>query len=68
MITVIKRSQLTGKLNSMTLDVTEEQMKKYNNGGGLIQNIFPNLNPDEREFIKNGITPEEWLNTFGNEE
>ena len=67
MISIIRRSQLTGKLHTMTLDVTEEQIEKYKNGEGLIQHIFPNLTADEREFIKNGITPEEWTNEFGNE-
>lgn len=65
MISVIKRSQLTGMLHTMTLDVTDEQIEKYKNGEGLIQDIFPNLTPDEREFIHSGITPEEWLHFFG---
>ena len=33
-------------------------------GNGLIQNIFPDLTPDEREFIKTGVTPDEWDNMF----
>ena len=36
--------------------------------GALIQDAFPWLMPDEREFIKTGITPEEWNNIFGEDE
>lgn len=63
---VSKESILTGNINSMDLDVTLEQIKVYECGGSLIQNIFPNLTPPEREFLKNGITPEEWEKEFGN--
>ena len=30
----------------------------------LIQNAFPNLTSEQREFIKTGVTPEEWDETF----
>jgi hypothetical protein len=33
--------------------------------GMLIQDAFPMLSADEREFIKTGITPEEWEQMFG---
>jgi hypothetical protein len=33
--------------------------------GVLIQNAFPTLNADQREFIKTGITPQEWESVFG---
>ena len=33
--------------------------------GKFIQDAFPMLNADCREFILNGITPHEWNNTFG---
>ncbi|MDP6991347.1 MAG: hypothetical protein QGF89_01525 [Candidatus Marinimicrobia bacterium] len=48
----------------MDIDVTEEQIASWQ-GGELIQNAMPNLSADEREFIKTGITPEEWENVFG---
>ena len=28
--------------------------------GAYIQDAFPSLSPEQREFIKTGITPEEW--------
>ena len=63
---ISKKSNLTGEINSMDLDVTLEQIARYEYGGSLVQNIFPNLSPEEREFLKSGITPEEWENIFGN--
>jgi hypothetical protein len=60
-----KTSQLTGKLNSMELNVTEEQIKMFISGE-LVQRVFPHLSVDEREFIISGITPEEWNAVFGN--
>lgn len=48
----------------MDLDVTEEQMNMFESRQATIQDIFPNLTPNEREFIKTGITQEEWENLF----
>jgi len=53
-------SFLTGKKNTMELDVTQEQMSRYIRGEGLVQDIFPNLTNAEREFLISGVTPEEW--------
>lgn len=39
----------------------------YENGA-LLQNAFPNLSSAEREFIKSGITDEEWQSIFAEEE
>ncbi len=41
----------------MEIDVTEEQIKTWENGQ-LIQNVMPELTPDEREFLMTGIRPE----------
>jgi hypothetical protein len=57
---VYRRSMITGKAHTMDLPITEKQLEAYENGYGLIQDIFPDLTPDEREFIKSGITPEEF--------
>jgi hypothetical protein len=61
---VTKRSMLTGKLHTMDINVTERQLKSYERGEGLLQDIFSHLTPDEREFIKSGITNEEFESTF----
>ena len=59
-ITVTRVSSLSGRASSMTLDITIEQFARFEAGDGLIQNIFPDLNADEREFILTGITASEW--------
>lgn len=58
---IIKRtSAISGKQREMDLPVTQEQLDKYASGMYYIQDVFPNLTPDQREFIKTGITSEEW--------
>lgn len=58
-----RRSPLTGKVNSMELDVTQAQMDEMGLPGSqrrYVQDIFPNLTAEQREFIKTGYTPEDW--------
>lgn len=57
---------LSGKLHSMEIDVTDEQIRNYLDGM-LIQRAMPNISNEEREFILSGITPEEWNQTFAEE-
>ena len=52
----------------MDLNVTQDQLDLYAQGGVFIQNVFPHLGMDEREFIKTGITPTEWTEMFGDGE
>jgi len=61
-----RKSQLSGETNTMDLDITPEQVRKYNSGA-FVQDAFPNLTADEREFILTGITPTEWDSMFGAE-
>jgi hypothetical protein len=61
-------SSLSGKTNTMELDVTYEQLYRIDNRrytAELIQNIVPNLTPGQREFLMTGITPEEWTSIYG---
>lgn len=62
---IMRISMLSGEVNEMDLDITPAQLESYELFGVLLQDAFPNLSPDEREFIKTGITPEEWYDTFG---
>jgi len=50
----------------MVLPITSTQLDRWTNGD-LIQNVFPDLSADQREFLKTGITPEEWNQNFGEE-
>ena len=60
MLELTKTSILTGKVNPMTLPTTQDQLDLYNNTKINIQDVFPNLDSGQREFIKTGITQEEW--------
>jgi hypothetical protein len=65
---VRKASQLTGKLTEMLIGINFNDFVKAFDAwdtGELIQNAFPTLSADEREFIKTGISPEEWEAMFG---
>lgn len=59
-----KRSQLTGKLNSMYIAVTKQQMDAWVTGTKCIQDALPDLTADEREFLMTGATPQEWNDAF----
>jgi hypothetical protein len=65
---ITKRSSLTGKENTLNIDVTPEQLARIENRMNtteLIQNIVPNLSMADREFLMTGITNEEWIRAFG---
>ena len=56
----ITRTSLYSRITrTLDLPVTEAQLDAWASGE-LIQNAFPNLSPDDREFLKTGITAEEW--------
>lgn len=61
---ITNKSKVSGKIRSMDLPVTEEQLNRYGSGRFTIQDCFPNLSPDQREFIKTGITADEWEDVF----
>jgi len=54
-----KKSMISGEYHTMDLNVTKEELARFE-GGEHAQNVFPNLNADEREFLISGVTPEEW--------
>ena len=57
-------NRLTGKHNEMDLDVTEEQIRRFENCE-FVQNVFPHLNPTEREFLITGMSEAEQKEIFG---
>lgn len=63
-MSISRRSPLTGQVNVMELNVTQEQLDRFQRRDGLIQNIFPDLSSDEREFILTGYTAEDWAVIF----
>lgn len=65
---IVKTSTLTGKINSMKLEISFQQWERLEKGVELIQDILPHLSRGEREFLITGITPKEWKEQFGEEE
>lgn len=66
MIQVTRQSILTKKMNTMELPISQEHLDRYDTIGGLlVQNVFPNLDAGQREFLISGITPNEWNKYIG---
>ena len=64
---ITKRSPFTGKVNTLDIPVTQEQLDNWRNGE-LIQNAMPNLTASQREFIMTGILDDsEWDEMLGPE-
>ena len=61
---ITRKSVLSHKTTTREINVTEDELKRWENGE-LSQNVWPHLDPDDREFIQSGITPEEWEAVFG---
>lgn len=68
LVLVTNVSILSGKTNSMALPIRQGQVEYWQQSGELIQNVFPHLNADQREFLMTGITPDEWDSAFGSDE
>lgn len=58
-----RTSPLTGKVNTMEIDVTHDELRRWRDGM-LIQVAMPNLTPVEREFIMTGYTENDWAVMF----
>lgn len=61
---ITNTSMLTGKRHTLEIDITPEQLKRWQEGE-LIQNVCPHLSADDREFLVSGSTKEEWEKFFG---
>jgi hypothetical protein len=65
---VTKTSIITGIERTVDIDITLDQLKRWERGEDIIQNIMPNLTANEREFIMTGMTPDEWDEVIGDED
>lgn len=61
---ITRVSPFSNKKTTLELDVTARQIASWEKGE-LIQDAMPNLTVGEREFIKTGVTPDEWDDIFG---
>jgi len=57
---VTRRSMISNVVHTREVPVTQEQLDHWTKRNDLIQNVFPNLSQDDREFLMTGVTPEEW--------
>ena len=65
---ITKRCQLDGKTYTMDISKLTPELLLLGNlardNGALIQNAFPYLSADEREFLMTGTPPEVWDELF----
>jgi len=60
---ITRKSFITGVERTRDLPITQLQIDAWENGM-LVQEAFPNLSADDREFIMTGVTSDEWDNAF----
>jgi len=66
MIQVTRQSVITRQMNTMELPISQEHLDIYDTVGDiLVQDAFPNLDKEQREFLISGITPDEWNKHLG---
>lgn len=70
---ITKTSPFTDRVYTMEFalydqDEFELRLLSWRRGDKLIQEAFPELSNDAREFIKSGITPEEWDKYMGRDD
>ena len=61
-------SSFTGKERSRVMEMTAADWRAWSKECVLIQQAFPYLSADDREFLMTGCTPEEWEELFGKED
>ena len=64
---ITRKSSWSGITRTRNLPVTHEQLIMWERGG-LIQNVMPQLNSEQREWLITGMTEEEWAELFGEED
>ena len=65
---ITRTSMFTRKVHTLDLPVTQEQLDLYTNTRTLLQDAFPQLSDADREFIKSGVTQQEWDAVFGSDD
>lgn len=54
----------TGQSYTKDLPITQSEFDRWQSGE-LIQNVWPHLSADDREFLISGICGEDWDSLFG---
>lgn len=61
---ITRTSPITGITHTLEVACTPEQLGAWESGT-KIQDAMPNVPAPLREFVKSGITPQEWTEMFG---
>lgn len=67
MLSVTRKSAITGKTRTKRINVRSEDLKLYESGAVSAQDALPYLSTSDREFIICGITRDEWKDAFSKE-
>jgi hypothetical protein len=62
-----RTSIISGVTRTIDLPITQEQYILFS-VGTAVQNAFPHLSPNQREFILSGVWGDEWETYFGMDE
>lgn len=65
---VTRISPITGRQNTLDLDISSDSLLRWQSGLLLVQDAFPALTADEREFLISGCTKEDWETLYGEED
>ena len=61
---VILKSDITNNINSMVIPMSIETFKvkliSWKNVGVYFNEVFKEFSGEEKDFLKTGVTPEEW--------
>ena len=67
----VTRPNMYGKIVTYRLSTKEYSMLEVANWlhtrGKAVQDAFPNMSAEDREFLMTGITPEDWAKMFPKE-
>ena len=59
-------SKISGKERVWEMPITSDQIYDWKANNRKIQDVFPHLSADQREFLISGVTPWEWDKLFNN--
>lgn len=59
------RVRLRMKDGGYHVDVDRERVRRWNSGGEYVQDVFPDLDADQREFLISGMDPQEFERLVG---
>jgi hypothetical protein len=61
---VHRKSMFTGIMHKTVLPIIPDQMIAWKQQRRLIQDVFPHISNEDREFLMTGTIPEEWDKEF----